>query len=114
MSIEKAVFLLSTRCKSIRASEYGDAWPLTAERAWLCCKSSAVWVEVGKNRYPLNGTSKTVLSAYGLEFVELEEIWKEDPAWESIRKQLGESNGIPLRVNVGGLITNGLALEQDE
>ncbi len=113
MSIEKTGFVLSTRCKSIRASEYGDAWPLTVEKAWLCCKSSAVWVEVGKNRYPLNGTSKTVLPGYGLEFVELEEIWREDPAWESIREQLGESNQTPLRVNVGGLIREGLALERE-
>ena len=114
IAVEKARFLLSTRCKSIRESEYGEGWPLTVEKAWLCCKSSAVWVEVGRERYPLNGASETVLPTYGLEFLELEEIWREDPALEAIRKEFGdEADGTPMRISVGGLISEGLALERD-
>ena len=114
IAVEKARFLLSTRCKSIRESEYGEAWPLTVEKAWLCCKSGAVWVEVGRERYRLNGTAKTVLPSYGLEFLELEEIWRGDPALEAIRKEFGdEADGTPMRISVGGLISEGLALERD-
>ena len=114
VGVEKAKFLLTTRCEPIRESEYGEAWPLTVEKAWLYCKSGAVWVEVGSQRYPLNGTSQTLLPSYGLEYRALEEIWREDPVWEEMRKEFGdEAGGAPLRVSVGGLIREGLALEED-
>lgn len=114
IAVEKATFRLSARCKPIRRSDYGDAWPLTVERAWLYCRARAVWVEVGRTKYALNGTSQTVLPRYGLEFLELEEIWREDPMWEGIREQVGDEAGrTPLRVDIGGLIREGLALEED-
>ena len=111
--VEQAKFLLSAKRKIIRKSDYGESWSLTVEKACLCCKFSAVWVEVGTKRYSLNGTSKTILPRYGLNVLELEEILREDPAWEGMREQLGEE-WAPLRVNIGDLISEGLALEEEQ
>lgn len=111
--LEKVKFLLSAKRKNICKREYGDSWPLTVEKARLCCKFSAVWIEVQGRRYSLNGSAKTILPRYGLRVYELEEIWREDPAWEGIREALGGGDDLtPMRVNIGGLIAEGLALEE--
>ena len=111
--VDQVKFLLSAKRKAIRKSEYGDKWPLTVDKARLCCKSSAVWVEVGTKRYSLNGTSRTILPRYGLKVLDLEDIWREDPAGERIRELLeDDEDWSPWRVNIGNLITEGLALEE--
>ncbi|MDE2669692.1 MAG: DUF2511 domain-containing protein [Chloroflexota bacterium] len=111
--VEQVKFLLSAKRKTIRRSDYGESWPLTVEKARLCCRFRAVWVEVGLKRYSLNGTSKTFLPRYGLKVLELEEIWREDPAGERIRELLeDDEDWSPWRVNIGDLITEGLALEE--
>ena len=89
------------RCPSrvITADEYGDQWPLTVDRAKLCCRHNAVWLKVNRKRYGLNGTSYGLLERYGLRVRELEEIWRSNPEIEG------------LRVNIGPLIQDGLMLE---
>ena len=97
----------------IRKADYGDRWPLIVDSAKLCCSATAVWIEVEKKKYPLNGTAKTLLPNRGFECRDLEDIWREDPAWESIRETLGGADELaPLRVSIGGLIRDGLSLEE--
>ena len=111
--VEQVKFLVSARRKTVRRSEYGDKWPLTVDKARLCCRFRAVWVEVGTKRYSLNGTSKSTLPRYGLRVRELEEIWREDPAGERVRDLLDDDEDwSPWRVSIGDLITEGLALEE--
>ena len=111
---ERASYQRKSLNKVIRKEDYGDRWPLTVESAKLCCRASAVWIEVGKNKYPLNGTAKTFLPKRGIECLALEDIWREDPAWESIRETLGGADEVaPLRVSISGLIRDGLSLEEN-
>ena len=92
---------LIVRCPSreITADEYGDRWPLTIDKAKLCCRNSAVWIEVNGKRFGLNGLSKGFLERHGYTVHELEEIWRPDPEIEG------------LRVSIGPLIDDGLKLE---
>ena len=104
-ALDRVSYRRKSRSKVIRKEDYGDRWPLTVESAKLCCRASAVWIEVGKNKYPLNGTAKTFLPKRGIECLELEDIWREDPAWESIRETLGGADEVaPMRVSISGLI----------
>ena len=113
-ALDRVSYRRKSRSKVIRKEDYGDRWPLTVESAKLCCRASAVWIEVGKNKYPLNGTAKTFLPKRGIECLELEDIWREDPAWESIRETLGGADEVaPMRVSISGLIRDGLSLEEN-
>ena len=96
---DKIQFDLSASRKAVRSGDYGSSWPLTVNSATLCCKFRAVWVEVDRKKYGLNGTSKAMLPRYGHACFDLEEIWREHP----------DGRG---KVNIGPLIRDGLALKQ--
>ena len=96
---DKMQFDLSAGRKSVRSGDYGSSWPLTVNSATLCCKFGAVWVEVDRKKYGLNGNSKAMLFQYGHACFDLEEIWREHP--DGGRK-----------ADIGSLIRDGLALEQ--
>ena len=91
----------SFRCpnKAITSVEYGNDWPLIVESAKLYCKHRAVWVEVDRKKYGVNGTSKGLLPRWGLTCLDLDEIWKDAPDLEGAK------------VSVHRLIQDGLALE---
>ena len=113
-ALERVSHRRKSSSKVIRKEDYGEKWPLTLESAKLCCRASAVWIEVGKDKYPLNGTAKTFLPKRGFECLDLEDIWREDPAWERIREAFGDTDErAPMRVSIGGLIRDGLSLEED-
>ena len=113
-ALDRVSYRRKSRSKVIRKEDYGDRWPLTVESAKLCCRASAVWIEVGKNKYPLNGTAKTFLPKRGIECLELEDVWREDPAWESIQETLGGADEVaPMRVSISELIRDGLSLEEN-
>lgn len=95
-------FILGCVSRKITAEEYGDRWPLTVERAKLCCRHSAVWVKVNRKRYGVNGMSYGLLERYGFRVHQLEEIWRPNPAIEGSR------------VSIGPLIEDGLKLENRE
>ena len=99
--VERFRFSTGAKCKTVRSSEYGKDWPLTVDSAKLCCRFQAVWVEVNGRRYGVNGTAGAVLKMYGYACFELRDIWRDRP--------VGEGTG--LKVNIGRLIQDGLALE---
>ena len=70
---DKIRFILGRKSKNITAEEYGDRWPLTVDKAKLCCRHSAVWVESSRKKYRLNGLSKGTLERYGYTVYELED-----------------------------------------
>ena len=78
-------------------------WPLTVTSAKLCCKFQAVWVEVNGRKYGLNGTDGTKCGCIvWLPCFELNDIWRDNP----------DSETMGLKVNIGRLIRDGLALER--
>ena len=109
---DKCWFEIGSICRTIRSSDYGRSWPLTVESAKLCCRFKAVWVEVKGNKYGLNGTAKTMLPRFGHTCLDLEEIWKDQPnsglLFHSPENHLDTAK---LKVNIGPLIQEGLALE---
>ena len=50
------------------------------DSAKLCAKHGAVWVEVNRKKYGINGWSKTLLREWGHTCLDLEEIWKDHPS----------------------------------
>ena len=96
---DKMQFDLSAGRRTVRSEDYGSSWPLTVNSATLCCKFPAVWIEVDRKKYGLNGSAKAMLSQYGHGCFDLEEIWREHP--DGGRK-----------VDIGPLIRDGLAIEQ--
>lgn len=99
---ERIRFGRGTKCKTVRASDYGNDWPLTVTSAKLCCKFQAVWVEVNGRKYGLNGMAPGILEEYGYACFELNDIWRDNP----------DSETMGLKVNIGRLIRDGLALER--
>ena len=96
---DKLRFKTGARCKDVSASDYGSKWPLTVDKARLCCRHNAVWVEVNRKKYGVNGMAPAVLSRWGYNVNDLDDIWRTDP----------ESYGG--RVSIGPLIDDGLSLE---
>lgn len=92
-------FIVRCPSREITDDEYGDRWPLTVDKAKLCCRHNAVWIEVNGKRFGLNGLAKGFLERHGYTVHELEEIWRPDPEIEG------------LRVSIGPLIDDGLKLE---
>ena len=70
-------------------------------RRGLCCRHNAVWVEVNRKKYGVNGMAPAVLSRWGYNVDDLDDIWRTDP----------ESYGG--RVSIGPLIDDGLSLGND-
>lgn len=103
VAVERLRFRRSAKCKPVRSSEYGNDWPLTVDSAMLCCRFQAVWVEVNGRKYGVNGTAGAILKKYGYACFELKDIWRDRPD--------GEATG--LKVNIGPLIQDGLALESE-
>lgn len=99
---ERIRFGRGTKCKTVRASDYGNDWPLTVTSAKLCCKFQAVWVEVNGRKYGLNGMAPGILEKYGYACFELNDIWRDNP----------DSETMGLKINIGRLIRDGLALER--
>ena len=97
--VEQLRFRFRCPSKTIRSTDYGSGWPLTVDSAKLCCKHSAVWIEVNGKKYGLNGTASTLLPRWGHTCSELSEIWKDHPSLEGIK------------VSISPLIQDGLALE---
>ena len=99
---DKIQFDLSAARKTVRSVDYGSSWPLTVDSATLCFKSQAVWVEVDREKFGLNGISKTtMLSRFGHACFDLEVIWKEHP--DGGRK-----------VDISPLIRDGMALGKQQ
>ena len=93
------------RCPSstVSSTDYGSDWPLVVDSAKLCCRHSAVWVEVDGKKYGVNGTSKSLLPKWGYTCFDLMEIWKDDRNNTVVRG---------MKVSVHRLIQDGLALER--
>ncbi len=97
---ERWRFLFRCRRKTVRSTDYGQDWPLIVDSARLCAKHGAVWVEVNRRKYGINGTSKTMLPSWGHSCFDLAEVWKDHPTIDGVK------------VNIHRLIQDGLALER--
>ena len=83
-------------------------WPLTVNSVKLCCKYSAVWVEHDKRKYGLNGFAGSLLRKNGHRCFELEEIW-------GYREVLfSNPTEFEMRIPIGRLLRDGLALDHEE
>lgn len=102
VAFERFSFRRGSQCKTVRESDYGSDWPLTVASAKLCCRFQAVWVEVNGRKYGVNGVAPGVLKKYGFTCFDLNDIWRDNPG--------SEMKG--LKVNIGRLIQEGLALER--
>ena len=110
--VDRLQFSLTMKSKTVRLEEYGQYWPLTVDSAKLCYRSGAVWVEANGKKYSLNGFARSVLAAHGYECSELDEIWRNEPEGENSGQSLRtNSHSVRRKVNIGRLLTDGLALE---
>ena len=110
--VERRRFRTSAKRKTVRASEYGMDWPLTVNEAELCCKHGAVWVEVKRKKYGVNGFAKAILRNNGYECLDLDNILRDDPKMEDYIEALGSyAEGMRWKVSVHRLLQDGLALE---
>ncbi len=100
ISVERWQFRFRCPSKAVNSTEYGDDWPLTVDSSKLCCKYMAVWVEVNRKMYGLNGTATSLLPNWGHTCFDLTEIWKDDPHIKGAK------------VSVHRLIQDGLALDR--
>ena len=109
--LERTRFTRSAKCKIVRSSEYGQDWPLTVDSAKLCCKGTAVWVEVKDRKYGLNGIAGPLLQRWGHSIHDLNDIWKDHPERRDLIQMSGTGDeAIPWKVNIGSLIQDGLEL----
>ena len=99
VKIERVKFIKQSSSRTISQREYGKDWPLTIDSATLYERFNAVWVEVDKKKYPLNGRAHSILPHYGHSISDLNEIWKDDPNIEG------------MKISIHQLIQDGLALE---
>ena len=102
VAFERFSFSRGSQYKTVRASDYGNDWPLTVASAKLCCRFQGVWVEVNGRKYGLNGIAPGILKRYGFTCFELNDIWRDNP----------DSEAMGLKVNIDRLIQEGLALER--
>ena len=102
IAAERYRFKSGSKCKIVSAADYGSDWPLTVDSANLCCRHSAVWVEVDGKIYGINGTAKGMLRQNGIKCFDLEEIWRDNPKFYG------------MKVSIHRLLQDGFALEQDE
>jgi hypothetical protein len=78
---------------SLYAADYGEAWPLTIDRAELRCEGAgAVVVRDGQREFGVNGT------AIAAGYARLNPIWRDDPS------------GFEPKVSIRPLIARGLSL----
>ena len=97
--VEREAFLLMAKSTMVSKEQYAADWPLTTDSARLCYKDHAVWIEVDKKRYGLNGRSRTVLPTVGIMCSELDDIRRNDPVIGGVK------------VSLSRLIQDGLAFE---
>ena len=108
IAVERYRFGSGVKSKIVYAADYGAEWPLTVNSVKLCCKHSAVWVEHDRRKYGLNGFAKGLLSKNGHRCFELEEIW-------GYREVLfSNPTEFEMRIPIGRLLRDGLALEHEE
>ena len=100
--LERFRFSRGVQCKAVRASDYGDEWPLTVASAKLCCRSQKVWVEVNGRKYGVNGGVEGLLRKYGYACFELNDIWRDNP----------DGGVMGVKVSTGRLVREGFALER--
>ena len=104
--------------KTIRQSDYGDKWPLTVPEATLLCKGGlGVYIYANERYYPVNGSAQAqwIIDRYIRKPVyDLEDIWAYDEKTnEDFRRFFGgvlPEDFVPLRINIGPLIDDGLEL----
>lgn len=99
----------------VTQQEFGSEWPFTITEGRLKCINSAVVLITDENEYALNGVAQQ--EGYSA----IESIWKEDPNFYQMAKQLSKSEGksveeviklmgTPTKVNIGPILDKGLAL----
>ena len=113
IEMERIIFRLGVKSKTVKSIDYGQDWPLTVDSAKLCCKFKAVWVEVNGRRYGVNGTAKGLLKKYGYVCLDLNDIWRDHPDRERwIQGSGGDSEAGHWKVPIHRLIQDGFALER--
>ncbi|MDE0158688.1 MAG: DUF2511 domain-containing protein [Candidatus Dadabacteria bacterium] len=105
----------SAGSKIIKATDYGDKWPLTVSKATLSCHGpGAVYIRANpvplrpQQYYPVNGlaSSQVWIDRYigrGKKLSNLENIWAFD------EKEMAKW-GYEVRISIGPLIEDGLEL----
>ena len=110
--VERLRFRRGAKCKTVRSSDYGEDWPLTVDSARQCCRFRAVWVEVNRKKYWLNGTAEPILKKYGYASRELNEIWRDHTGkWKLAEASGSDGRDVEWRVSIHRLLQDGLALE---
>ena len=99
------LFLATLGCgagnsKTVRAADYGDAWPLTVSEAKLVCEGPyAVFLKVDDRYYGVNGMGRNYVNdRYLTDSYPLESIWLHDPRAQDSR------------INISPLLDDGLVL----
>lgn len=97
--------IVAPRERSVAAEDYGDRWPLTVPGGTLRYEPAgrAIFRDLDGNEYQLNGMAQS--AGYAL----IDPIWK---VREAIPGADGEAP-IVLRVNIGPLIEDALALKEE-
>lgn len=97
--------IVAPRERSVAADDYGDQWPLTVPGGTLRYEPAgrAIFRDLYGNEYQLNGMAQT--AGYAL----IDPIWK---VREVIPGRHGEAP-VTLRVNIGHLIKDALALKEE-
>ena len=109
--MERFRFSRGAKCKMVTSSDYGEDWPLTVDSARLCCRISAVWVEVNGKKYGVNGIAMPLLKKYGYVCPDLNEIWRDHPDKEKWVEASGtDGEALGWKVSIHRLIQDGLAL----
>ena len=99
ITLERFVFCVSTKRRTVKSGEYGSEWPLTVSSVKLCCNSHAVWIEVEGRKYQGNGRSRGILEKYGYVCLDLSEMQRDHP----------EIAGV--KISIHPLIRDGLTLD---
>ena len=112
IEMERIIFRLGVKSKTVKSIDYGQDWPLTVDSAKLCCKFKSVWVEVNGRKYGVNRTARGLLKKYGYACLDLNDIWRDHPDREKwIERSGDESEAGHWKVPIHRLIQDGFALE---
>jgi hypothetical protein len=98
--------IVAPRERAVAADDYGDRWPLTVPGGTIRYEPAgrAIFRDLDGNEYQLNGMAQTA------GYAPIDPIWK---VREVIPGREGEAPVI-LRVNIGPLIDDALALKDEE
>ena len=112
IELERFMFRIRVKSKTVKSIDYGPNWPLTVDSARLCCRFKAVWVEVNGKKYGVNGTAKGLLKKYGYTCLDLNDIWRDHPDREKwVHGSGDDSEAGHWKVPIHRLIQDGFALE---